>query len=338
MTGYPSIIAVRLPDCIGTAAYFLTSRRVAKVNFKHLYYFWMTANTGGVLRASARLHITPQTLSGQIKQLEARLGRRLFERDGRTVRLTEAGKVAAGYAAQIFELGQRLEASLKGDVALSPPAEFRVGIDQSMPTPIASRLLQSAAASTRIIGRRGDLATLSAELEARNLDIVLANAPAFNRTNETIVSHRLGSSKLAMFAARSIRETVNAPFPFCLEGMPLLLPGLESRVGEGLQAWLDRKQLSPRIVGEFNDWALTLSFGEGGRGVFAAPAALEDDLSRQYDLRPLGLVDEVAEEFYAILNAHGGCNGWTMQIVAAAPNLLRLDAACQRNDVLEEMV
>ena len=96
MTGYPSIIAVRLPDCIGTAAYFLTSRRVAKVNFKHLYYFWMTANTGGVLRASARLHITPQTLSGQIKQLEARLGRRLFERDGRTVRLTEAGKVAAG--------------------------------------------------------------------------------------------------------------------------------------------------------------------------------------------------------------------------------------------------
>jgi LysR family transcriptional activator of nhaA len=301
------------------------------VNFKHLYYFWMTANTGGVLRASALLHITPQTLSSQIKRLEERLGRRLFERDGRTVRLTEAGKVAVGYAAQIFELGHRLEASLKGGTSSSPPAEFRVGIDQSMPTPIAWRLLEPAAASTRIVGRTGDLATLLAELDMRNLDLVLANAPAPAGANEHAVNHRLGSSSLAMFAARSVRETATAPFPQCLEGMPLLMPGPESPVGDGLQKWLRHKQVSPRIVGEFNDWALMISFGEGGRGVFAAPDVLEEDLSRQYDLRPIGLVDDLALEFYAISNANGDCNAWIAQIVKAARNTLRLNADCQLN-------
>ena len=53
------------------------------MNFKHLYYFWVAAKAGGVLRAGAQLHITPQTLSSQIKLLEERLGRELFRKSGR---------------------------------------------------------------------------------------------------------------------------------------------------------------------------------------------------------------------------------------------------------------
>jgi LysR family transcriptional regulator, transcriptional activator of nhaA len=303
------------------------------MNFKHLHYFWMTADTGGVFRASALLHITPQTLSSQIKRLEERLGRRFFERDGRTVRMAEAGKVAVGYAAQIFELGHRLEASLKGGTSSSPPAESRVGIDQSMPTPIAWRLLEPAAASTRMVGRTGDLETLLAELDLRNVDLVLANAPAPAGANEHAVNHRLGSSSLAMFAARSVRETATAPFPQCLEGMPLLMSGPESPIGDGLQEWLRHKQVSSRIVGEFNDWALTISFAEGGSGVFAAPDVLEEDLSRQYDLWPIGFIDDLALSFYAISNANGGCHAWITQIVNAAQYTLRLNADCQENVV-----
>ena len=40
------------------------------MNFKHLHYFWVTAKAGGIMRAGEQLHTTPQTLSGQIKQLE----------------------------------------------------------------------------------------------------------------------------------------------------------------------------------------------------------------------------------------------------------------------------
>ena len=64
------------------------------MNFKHLYYFWATANAGGVMRAAEQLHTTPQTISGQIKLLEARLGTSLFRKTGRRLELTDEGRAA----------------------------------------------------------------------------------------------------------------------------------------------------------------------------------------------------------------------------------------------------
>ena len=64
------------------------------MNFKHLKYFWTVAKAGGVVRAGEQLHTTPQTLSGQIKQLEQWLGHDLFRKRGRGLELTSEGRVA----------------------------------------------------------------------------------------------------------------------------------------------------------------------------------------------------------------------------------------------------
>ena len=61
------------------------------MNYKHLHYFWTVMRTGSIARASAQLHLTPQTLSGQIKQLEEHFGTRLFERAHGRVSLTPEG-------------------------------------------------------------------------------------------------------------------------------------------------------------------------------------------------------------------------------------------------------
>jgi LysR family transcriptional regulator, transcriptional activator of nhaA len=114
------------------------------MNFKHLYYFWMTARTGGIIRAGQRLHVTPQTLSGQIKLLEERLGCRLFERQGRNIQLTDAGRIAVGYAEQIFLLGSQLEGALKGRAGTGGVAPLKVGIADSVPKSIAFHLRQPA--------------------------------------------------------------------------------------------------------------------------------------------------------------------------------------------------
>src|SRR3982750_2148347 len=82
------------------------------MNFKHLHYFWAAAKAGGIVRASEQLHITPQTLSGQIKLLEERLGCNLFQKSGRGVELTPEGRTALSYADQIFALGAELETAL----------------------------------------------------------------------------------------------------------------------------------------------------------------------------------------------------------------------------------
>ena len=43
------------------------------MNLKHLFYFWKTARSGGVVKAGELLHVTPQTISGQIRLLEESL-------------------------------------------------------------------------------------------------------------------------------------------------------------------------------------------------------------------------------------------------------------------------
>ena len=79
------------------------------VNYKHLHYFWAVAREGGVARASERLNLTPQTISGQLSMLEEYLGVDLFTRVGRNLELTETGRLVLSYADEIFSLGGELE-------------------------------------------------------------------------------------------------------------------------------------------------------------------------------------------------------------------------------------
>src|SRR3972149_4577165 len=68
-------------------------RGIGAMNFKHLHYFWRVAKAGSVARASEQLHLTPQTISGQIGLLEDDLGTPLFAKSGRNLELTDAGRL-----------------------------------------------------------------------------------------------------------------------------------------------------------------------------------------------------------------------------------------------------
>ena len=75
------------------------------MNYKHLLYFWTVARLGGVVKAGEHLHVTPQTISGQIQLLEEQIGRPLFRKKGRKLEMTETGQLAFSYAQDIFNLG-----------------------------------------------------------------------------------------------------------------------------------------------------------------------------------------------------------------------------------------
>ena len=72
------------------------------LNYKQLQHFWNVARAGGIVRASERTGLAPQTLSGQIATLEAALGVTLFRRQGRRLALTETGQMVLAYAEEIF--------------------------------------------------------------------------------------------------------------------------------------------------------------------------------------------------------------------------------------------
>jgi len=278
--------------------------RIVSVNFKHLHYFWVAAKAGGVVRAGEQLHTTPQTLSGQIKLLEDRLGRRLFRKSGRRLELTDDGRVALRYADEIFSLGSELEAAMRerrsgGSAVL----EFRVGIEDAVAKSVAYRLLEPALAlpePMRLICTEGHFDDLLAQLALHRMDLVIADEPLPRRLAVKAYNHVLGSSTMSFFCAPELARRLQGPFPACLNGAPMLIPGPASTVRAQVDAWLTLHTLHPRIVGEFDDGALMKAFGREGRGVFISPSVVEQQTCEQYSVQVIGRSTDLVEQFYAI--------------------------------------
>ena len=273
------------------------------MNFKHLHYFWVAAKAGGILRGGEQLHTTPQTLSGQIKLLEERLGRKLFRKSGRNLELTDEGRVAIGYADEIFALGAELEAAMR--LARSGPRalEFRVGVSDSVPKSVACRLLEPAwgvPESVRLVCVEGKLRDLLAQLSVHRLDLVIADEPMPRQLSVKAFHHALGSTTMSFFATGPLKASLKGRFPQCLHGAPMLIQGTASPVRPRLEQWFVETGVQPRIVGEFDDGALLKTFAREGRGVFAAPTVLADETCAQYGVKLLGHCPELVEEFFAI--------------------------------------
>lgn len=272
------------------------------LNYKHLHYFRTVAKTGAINRAAEKLHLTPQTLSGQISAFEARLGVALFRRSGRRLELTDAGRTALGYADEIFHVGAELEEALQNrDAARAHP--FRVGIADVVPKAIAYQLLEPAltlAEPVKLVCREDRLHTLAAELSIHRLDMVLADRPLPSSMDIKGYSHPLGECGVAFLAAKALAKTLTSPFPTSLDATPLLIPGEDSALRAPLLRWLEKQGIAPRIVGEFDDSALMSAFGQAGAGVFPAPLTVAPAVMQQYGVVELGRTSEIRERYFAI--------------------------------------
>src|SRR5690349_7027430 len=119
------------------------------LNYNHLFYFWVVGREGGVVRASEELMVSQPTISNQLKELEAALGHRLFERAGRGRTLSEAGRIAFNYANQIFSLGQEMLNALEHRRADPAALRLAVGVLDVIPKLVVRQLLAPALALGR---------------------------------------------------------------------------------------------------------------------------------------------------------------------------------------------
>jgi LysR family transcriptional activator of nhaA len=273
------------------------------MNFKHLQYFWAAAKAGGIVRAGQQLHTSPQTLSGQIKLLEERLGCALFRKVGRGLELTDEGRLALGFADQIFALSAELEAAIGKSSGVRHALDFRVGIADSVPKAIAYRLLEPALAMSEqvhLICHEGKFQDLLGQLAVHRTDLVIADEPMGRQVSVKAYNHPLGTTAMSFFAAPALQRTLARPFPQCLDGAPMLLQGSGAAMRRRLDFWLTLHTLRPRAIGEFDDAALMKAFGGEGRGVFMAPTVLEAETAAQYGVVVVGRTDELVEEFFAV--------------------------------------
>jgi LysR family transcriptional regulator, transcriptional activator of nhaA len=275
---------------------------MAALNFKHLRYFWMVAKTGSIARAAQQLHLTPHSISGQLREFEAALGVELFRRVGRNLETTDAGRSIVSYAEEIFTVADELQEVLRGQQT-KKALPFRVGIADSVSKSVAYRLVDPALGldePVRLICREGRLATLLADLAIHRLDLIIADRPMPTNLNVRGYSHLLGESGLTVFGTRALAKKLSGGFPALLDDAPFLLPGEDVAIRPKLLQWLDAQGVRPRIVGEFDDSALMKSFGQAGAGLFVAPTAIAAHVCEQYKVAEIGRIDAVVEHLYAI--------------------------------------
>ncbi len=272
------------------------------INYKHLRYFWVVAKEGSIARASKLLHLTPQTISGQITLLEESMDVMLFERVGRGLVLTEAGQMALSYADEIFHLGLELKEVLRGQLS-GRPLQFNVGITEVVPKLIAYRLLEPALQlpeQAYISCREDKLNNLLADIAVHKLDMILTDSPIPPGMNVRAFNHLLGECGVSFFAAKHQADAYQERFPRSLDGAPMLLPSDDTTLYSSLLQWFEQIKVIPIAVGTFDDSALMKAFGQAGVGIFSAPTVIEREVQQQYNVEIVGRTDEVRESFYAI--------------------------------------
>ena len=257
---------------------------MSQLNYKHLHYFWVVAQEGSITRAAERLGVAIQTISGQLSLLERQLGKALFNSQGRGLVLSDAGRVALGYADQIFQLGDALVDAVQHSDS-GATLRLRAGISDGIPKLLAYRLLSTVTempADVRLICDEGEFAT-------------------------------------GLFATRGMAERYRSDFPLSLDDAPLLLPTRHNALRGRIDRWLERTGIRPKIVGEFEDSALLTTFGRGGLGIFPAPLALAEQIAAQLDAEPIGAMSGVSEQIYAISSERRIHHPAVEALCAAAP-------------------
>jgi len=273
----------------------------ASFSYRHLYYFWVVAKEGGMVRAAERLDMAVQTVSTQVRELERSLGYALLKPAGRGVALTDAGIAAMRQAEQIFQLGEQLPAVLR-DALGSPTVRLAVGISEGLPK-LAVRLLMQPVMlepNLRLLCHEDEFEDLLGDLALHRLDVVFADRAAPPNPTLKVYSHALGSSKLAWYAPASLLAAAQHDFPHSLGKVPVLLPTMHAAVRPRLDNWFERMGVRPNIVGEFEDSALLQTFGAAGMGVFPAVEMVNDELTSRYSVERVASCELVEEHFFAI--------------------------------------
>lgn len=272
------------------------------LNYKQLYYFWNVAKLGGVIRAAERLNVTPQTISGQLGELEKSLGTLLFMRTGRRLVMTQAGEFTLARAEEIFQIGHEIE-MLLGGYAGREGTLFRVGVVDAVPKSMAYRLLSATlqlSEPVRLVCHDDKAERLFGELAHHQLDLVIADRALPRELGIRAYNHELGQSMIAFCAHPELAGRLAGDFPGCLQHAPLLLPSEGTSLRGAVNQWFSKHQLKPRIVAEFDDMALLKAFGHAGQGVFPVPQVMADEVVKQYGVIVIGCSDEMAVRFYAI--------------------------------------
>lgn len=267
------------------------------LNYHHLYYFKTIANEGGIARAAEKLRIGQPTLSAQLKLLEDKVGKPLFERRNRTLVLTEAGKAALEYANEIFRLGDEMLEVLQ-DRTTENQLHLQVGALDSVPKSVLLALVVEAhkhfSCSVSILEGKGD--ELLRELRTHKIDLIVSNYSAQVLEDAQMFSRSVAKLPVAVYGSKKF-VGLKKSFPKSMNGMPFVLPTLHSKLRHDLNHYFKLHNIQVSPVAETQDTSLQKLLAEHGTGL--APFSVVEG-SAEEGLVKIGKLNDVFEEIWLI--------------------------------------
>ncbi|WP_158045383.1 LysR family transcriptional regulator [Skermanella pratensis] len=270
------------------------------LNYRHLRYFRAVAHEGNLTRAAERLNLSQSALSVQLQKLELQLGHPLFERQGKRLVLTEAGRIALDYADTVFQAGDELLSTLQGRGGQSRQV-LRIGAITTLSRNFQIEFLRPLMArrDVGLVVRSGTMGELLARLEAHELDLVLSNRPVQRDARTPWHSHLLDVQPVSL-VGRPRPETANFRFPQDLSITPVLLPSLDSDIRTGFDRVLEVAGVRPVILAEVDDMAMLRLMARESPGLALVPPIVVRDELQAGVLVEWCRIPEVTETFYAI--------------------------------------
>lgn len=271
------------------------------LNYNHLRYFWVVAHQGSLTRAAAHLNLSPSALSVQVQKLEHQVGHPLFERVGKKLVLTEAGRIALDYADTVFKAGDELLSTLKGRAVASRQV-LRVGALTTLSRNFQLEFLRPLVgrSDVELIVRSGNMRDLLAQLEAHTVDVVLANSTAPQDARSSLRNHLLNEQPVSL-VGRPRTDNRTFRFPEDLRTEPLLLPSLDSDIRVAFDRVLELAGVRPVILAEVDDMAMLRLLAREREGVTLVPPIVVRDELEAGILVERCRIPEVTERFYAIV-------------------------------------
>lgn len=269
------------------------------LNYHHLRYFWAVAHDGNLTRTAQQLNLSQSALSVQIKQLEERLGHALFERRGRQLHLTEAGRIALDHADAIFAAGQELVATLQE--AGRTRQALRVGALATLSRNFQIGFLRPILARTdvEVILRSGSPTELLEGLGTLNLDLVLMNREPPDDSLAPYETHQIAEQAVSIVGSPE-RFDPDRPIRELLGAHPFILPTTDNTLRTAFDAMASRLSVRPQVAAEVDDMAMMRLLARENIGLaLVAPIVVQDELTsgRLVEAKEH---PKIRETFYAI--------------------------------------
>jgi DNA-binding transcriptional LysR family regulator len=233
-----------------------------------LQIFRTVAEQGGITKAAAKLHRVQSNVTTRVKQLEARLGTKLFLRQNRRLVLSAEGKLLLAYADQLLRLSSEAEAAVRNGM---PRGTFRIGALESAAgtrlPPILARY-HLAYPEVRIELTTGTTGALIGRVLDYEIEAAFVSEPFAADDLET---QPVFTEELVLITPKGGRR-IRTPRDIGQRTVIAFATGCSYR--RQLEAWLGRASVVPDRVMEFASYHAIVACVAAGSGIAIVPRAV----------------------------------------------------------------